>query len=292
MLKELLGNPSIKIYANAMFWFQVAGGKHPAGVCDSQDPETILKQIRMAKAIGVDGFIVDYYGNNPDQAAPTWQATRELMTLCEEEKFEFSIMLDSGIFKWQADTSATGIVQRNNILNSAMTYVVSEFMPSPAYSKIGGMPVVWEFGLRSNNIDMVAFTKAFPSVLMMYQDAVAAGANVGSYAWVNGFPNAGIAYLQNYLNIHAKDLTPVVPCLFWQFDDHDPKAPANSIWGGPARLIDAQWGDTLTGCVNAVKSALVNVKNIPAVQLCTWNDYDERTYFEPIAKALTGTKLL
>jgi hypothetical protein len=292
MLKELLGNPPIKIYANWMGWFISTGGKHPAGVCQSDDPSTVRKQIRMAKAIGVDGFIVDWYGNNPDQAAPTNQATMELMVLCEEENFEFSIMLDSGIFKWQADASTTGVIQRNNILNTAMNYVSSKFMTSPAYSKIGGLPVVWEFGLRSNSIDMTAFTKAFPNVLMMYQDTLAAGANAGSYAWVNGFPNAGVQYLQNYMSAHAKDLTPVVPCLFWQFDDHDPKAPANSIWGGPARLIDAQWGDTLTGCVNAVRTALATAKNIPAVQLCTWNDYDERTYFEPIAKALTGTKLL
>lgn len=292
MIKELIGSQTTKIYANWMGWFLASGGKHPAGVCQSDDPSVIRKQIRMAKNIGVDGFIVDWYGSNPDQAPPTNQATMELMVLCEEEGFEFSIMLDSGIFKWQADTSAAGVVNRNSILNAAMNYVVSEFMQSPAYSKINGMPVVWEFGLRSNSIDMLDFTKAFPNVLMMYQDSVSVGANVGSFAWVNGFPNAGVQYLQNYLNTHAADTTPVVPCLFWQFDDHDPKVPANSIWGGPARLIDAQWGDTLTGCCQAVKQALNKVKNIPAVQLCTWNDYDERTYFEPIAKALTGTKLL
>jgi hypothetical protein len=292
MIKELIGSTTTKVYANWMGWFQVAGGKHPAGVCDSQDPSTIRKQIQMAKKIGVDGFIVDYYGDNPDQASPTLQATKELMVICEYEGFEFSIMLDSGIFKWQADASAAGAIQRNAILTAAMNYVESEFIASPAYSKINNLPVVWEFGLRSNSIDMTAFTKMFSNVLLMYQDSVSVGANVGSFAWVNGFPNAGVQYLQNYLNTHAGDTTPVVPCLFWQFDDHDPKAPANSIWGGPARMIDAQWGDTFTGCTQAVKTALNKVKNIPAVQLCTWNDYDERTYFEPMAKGITGTMLL
>jgi hypothetical protein len=292
MIKELLGSPATKVYANWMGWFQANGGKHIAGVCQSDDPRTIRKQIRMAKAIGVDGFVADWYGYNPDQSAPSNQATLELMTLCEEEGFEFSIMLDSGIFKWRADMSAAGVVSRNAMLKEAMTYVQNNFMVSPAYSKINGLPAVWEFGLRDNGIDMAAFTAAFPNQMMMYQNSIGAGPSVGSFAWVAGFPNAGIPYLANYLSTHAADPGPVVPCLFWQFDDHDPKTPANSIWGGPARLIAPAFGDTVTGCIGLVKMFLQNAKNAPAVQLCTWNDYEERTAFEPIAKALTGTTLL
>ena len=291
MIKELLNSQNVKVYANWMGWFQLNGGKHIAGICQSDDPRTVRAQIRMAKALGIDGFVVDWYGYNPDQSAPSNQATLELMVACEEEGFEFSIMLDSGIFKWQADMSAAGLVTRNSILQAAMAYAQNTFLASPAYSQINGVPVVWEFGLRENGINMAALTGAFPGLLWLFQNSIglgAAGAALGSFAWVAGFPDAGLQYLGNYLSTHHSDLTPVVPCLFWQFDDHDPNAPANSVWGGPARLIGHHWGATFTGCVALVKAALAQSKNIPAVQLCTWNDYEERTCFEPFARGVSG----
>lgn len=272
--------PSTKILANWMGWFQKTGGKHVAGVCQSDDPRTVRNQIAMAKQVGIDGFVVDWYGPNDN---PSHQATLELMVASESlvNPFEFSIMLDSGIFKW----ASTDPVVRLQILHSTIDYALSNLAVSPAYTLLNGKPLFWEFGLRENGIDIAALAKAYPQIALVSQNNMPApGALDGTYAWVNGFPDNGVGYLAGYLASNPGGVK--IPCLFWQFDDHDPKAPANSIWGGPARFISPRNGDMWTDAVKMVAAT-----NPTILQVCTWNDYEEDTGIEKIVKALTGTKL-
>lgn len=276
-LKQSFGS-STKILANWMGWFQKAGGKHIAGVCESQDPRTVRNQIYAAKAIGIDGFVVDWYGNNDN---PTNQATLELMVSAESVGFEFSIMLDSGIYKWVSTDPAV----RLQTLHTAIDYALQNFTGSPEYTYLNAKPLFWEFGLRETGIDVAALAKAYPQIALVSQNTQPGpGAVDGTYAWVNGFPDKGIEYLAGYLNSSPGGVK--IPCLFWQFDDHDPKNPANSVWGGPARLISPRNGDTWNDTVKMVAATSPNI-----VQICTWNDYEERTAIEPVAKAITGTQL-
>ena len=273
--------PNTKILANWMGWFQQAGGKHIAGVCESIDPRTVRAQIQMAKAFGIDGFVVDWYGPTDN---PTNEATLELMTAAEADgAFELSIMLDSGIFKWFSTDPAS----RQQKLYDSIVYAIANFTNSPCYTRLNNFPLFWEFGLRENGIDLAALATRFPNLPLLCQNSIPTGApQTGTYAWVNGFPDAGAAYLGGYLS-RAQASGIKVPCLFWQFDDHDPKTPANSIWGGPARSISPRNGDMWTDCVQMIKAA----GQFPMAQICTWNDYEERTAIEPIVKALTATKL-
>lgn len=273
--------PNTKILANWMGWFQQAGGKHIAGVCESIDPRTVRAQIQMAKAVGIDGFVVDWYGPNDN---PTNEATLELMTAAEADgQFEFSIMLDSGIFKWASTDPAV----RQQKLYDAITYAITNFGQSPRYTSLNNLPLFWEFGLRDNGMNPSLLTSRFPNLPLLYQDSIPMGAlSTGTFAWVNGFPDSVATYLNGYLS-RVQPSGIKVPCVFWQFDDHDPKAPANSVWGGPARLISPRNGDMWTDCVQMIRAA----GPFPIVQVCTWNDYEERTAIEPIVKALTATKL-
>lgn len=262
-----------------MGWFQKAGGKHIAGVCESQDPRTVRNQIQMAKAVGVDGFVVDWYGPNDN---PSHQTTLELMVAAESRNdFEFSMMLDSGIYKWQSTDPAV----RLQILRASIDYALANFTTSPMYTKLNKKPLFWEFGLRETGIDIAALANLYPQIALVSQNTQPTpGVLDGTYAWVNGFPDKGVDYLAGYLASNPGGVK--IPCLFWQFDDHDPKAPANSVWGGPARFISPRNGDMWSDAVNMVAAT-----NPAVVQICTWNDYEERTAIEPIVKALTGTKL-
>jgi len=298
ILKALINSPSTKIYANYMGWFKLIGGKHRAGIYDSDNPRVIVHQIRNAKAIGIDGFIIDYYGPSDN---PTHQASLELMMLCEEEDFEFSIMPDAGIFKYAADMSPAGLALRAETLKTTLKYIFHIFMASPKYSVIAGSKPLWEFGLAAAGIVMSDLVQYLPAgVTLMYQNDVGPGANVGSYAWVAGFPDAGIPYLTDYCARHAADLTPVVPCLFWRFNDTAPPLPlalpvlktaavAQSVWGGPARSIDAMLGATFSSTVNICRAYVARAGvNCPAVQICTYNDYEEGTEVETIIDAILG----
>lgn len=279
MIKDLLKQKDIKVYANWMGWFVPAGGNnHAAGVCQSDDPETVRKQIKMAQALGIDGFVVDWYGT---ASQPSHEATEILAELCGYENFEFSIMLDAGIYKWASPSPAV----RSQVLQGAVNVALKYFTPSPSYSKINGQPVFWEFGWRGNP---VATAPSLGNAILLSQDSIMAPA-AGTFSWVNGFPpNDPMKYVSGYL---ARADALQVPCLFYQFDDHNPADPAHSIWdaAAPARFIDAKFGDIWTGCIEAINAT---GKSYPAVQICTWNDYDERTCIEPFAKALTGARLL
>jgi hypothetical protein len=282
MINDQLKNPT-KLYANWMGWFTKTGGKHLNTVCQSDDPETVRKQVKMAQALGLDGFVVDWYGND-DQ--PSAEATKILAEICRYENFEFSIMLDSGLFKWKAADTPT----RTQILQDAVNWVMANYATLPNYSKINGRPLLWEFGWRGNGIVVLP---QMGNALLLSQDS-SMGADDATFAWVR-VPDNGGAYLKSYL---AKSTAIQVPAIWWQFDDHDPKNPALSIWSPPtptptnpaqpARFIDHLYGETFISCIEAINAT---GKTYPAVQIVTWNDYEERTCMEPLAKALTGTRL-
>jgi hypothetical protein len=78
--------------------------------------------------------------------------------------------------------------------------------------------------------------------------------------------------------------------MFFGFDDHDPDNPSDSIWGGPARKIDYRDGRVWAENFAAIKASHAT-ENFPFIQVCTWNDYDERTSIEPLAISQTGLAL-
>lgn len=269
----------IKLYANWMGWFNGSDGKkHAANVCQSDDPRTINSQVQAAHAVGIDGFVVDWYGGVTDYALPTNKATLLLASACESFGMEFSIMLDSGAFKWTSDKKAA--------FASALSYVKTKYFPMANYSKLNGKPLLWEFGWTQNGVDIVGTAKANPDIAIVAQNASPAGA-AGSYAWVNGFgtPNAPKDYMDYYLG--RKDPV-MIPCLFDGFDDHDPVKTMQSRWGGPARSIAyGQW----QMCIDEINKAIAAGKKFPAIQICTWNDYDERTQIESQCLNLEGLRL-
>lgn len=272
--------PGTKLLANYMGWFNGADGKkHAANVCQSDDPRTIRAQVLAAHAIGIDGFVVDWYGSDAaDFAKPTNAATLLLAAACNQVGMEFSIMIDSGTFKWAADKKAA--------LAAGMNYVRQKYFAMPNYSRINGKPIIWEFSWANAKMDVSAFAKNNPDVLMLTQTQTAPGCG-GSYGWVKGFgaPDAPQQYMEFYL---GKKDTLQIPCLFDGFDDHDPIKTVESRWGGPARKIAyGQW----QMCIDEINKAAAIGKTFPAVQICTWNDWDERTQIESQALTLEGMRL-
>jgi len=272
--------PGIKIDANWMGWFRGADGKnHAANVCQSDDPRTIRNQVLAASSIGIDSFVVDWYGGGvSDRANPTDNATLLLAPACAQVGMEFSIMLDKGAFKNSPN--------KLTALNTAMQYVRAKYFTQPNYTKLNGKFLLWEFGWKENGIDISSWAKANPDVALVSQNNCPIGAT-GSYAWVNGFaPNSSP---QNYMDFYLKRNDPeMIPCIFDGFDDHDPINTTQSRWGGPARHIPyGQW----QVCIDAINKAIASGKKFKRIQICTWNDYDERTQIESQALALEGLRL-
>lgn len=267
--------------ANWMGWFEGATGvKHLGGVCKSDDPRTIKAQVDMMQAVGIDGAIIDWYGPNDN---PTNQASLMLMTELERRGMKFSIMLDSGIVKW-----LPAGVDRNAAMVNAINYCKANFVASPAYVQWQGKPLFFEFGTRVAGVglDVAGLVAKFPELVLAFQDHVLSPGDT-TFAWVNGFPNNGLGYLKNYLD--AADPANSIPCVFMGFDDHKASDPTQSVWGGPARFIDTNYGNTWRGCFELINAKYTTAPKI--IQVATWNDYEERTAIEPIIRGITGTKL-
>lgn len=268
-----------KIFANWMGWFNGSDGKkHAANVCQSDDARTVRNQVLAAHSVGIDGFVVDWYGATPDYAQPTDKATQLLAASCNALGMEFSIMLDAGTFKWASD--------KNKSLAAAMSYVRQKYFTQPNYTKITGKPVLWEFGWGNARMDVSAFARNNPDISVLSQTSTMPNC-VGSFGWVNGFGSADAPrkYMEFYL---GKNDALQIPCIFDGFDDHDPVKTAQSRWGGPARTIHyGQW----QMCIDEIKKAVAAGKNFPAIQICTWNDYDERTQVESEVLGLEGMRL-
>lgn len=272
--------PGVQVLANCQGWFNGADGrKHLAGVCQSDDPRTVHNQVLTAHSVGIDGFVVDWYGATPDYASPTDRFTQLLFQETAKLGMTVSIMVDSGTFKWSS-------LDHKSVLNSALSYVRQKYLPLPNYTAVNNKPLLWEFGWAEHGINIPVVAKANPDLALMTQSRMAGGD--GTYGWVNGFPPSSP---QQYVHRYLAQNDPIqVPCIFDGFDDHNPD-PAHiheSRWGGAARSIPyGQW----QMCLDEINAVWSSGKRFGAVQICTWNDYDERTEMESRFLALSGLKL-
>lgn len=231
----------------------------------SDDPAVVKRQLTHAKAVGIGGFTIDWYGNTPDYAAPTNAATLLLMKECELQNMEFSIMLDAGAWKW--DSAEKPMVR----LQKTLDYAKKTLMPSPAYSRITGKPVVWEFGWRGSGIDPSAVAKANPDLLIFLESSSVAGVP-NTFSWINGFPpDKWQTHLSSFL---ARKDAIQVPHVFYGFDDS--KAPWTKH-----RIIPGSWSNWAE-CLSMIKASN---KQFPYGQIVTFNDYDEGSRVEPLIEA-------
>jgi len=241
--------PKPKVLAAWQGWFRQAGGQgHISGIYNSDDPAVIKDQVQTAKAIGVDGFVADWYGS-PDTSTPTNAATLALMKECERSGFEFSIMPEG----------------RLKPFASQLQYIRDNFLKSPAYSKLNGKPLIWEFGFKENHIDISQIALANPDLLFLCQTNPSPPGAPDTYAWVNMWPGYPAQFIS----------TCTIPCAYAHFDD------SLASWGS-GRKIPSNNGQTWQTCINLINSRKIAT---PYVLICTWNDYEEGTAIEKEVKA-------
>ncbi len=108
----------------------------------SDDPPQARRTFADMRSHGVDGLIVDWYGEGHfvDKA---WKAS--MPVLAEYPALTFSIMIDSGTFKFNAckDCDLTQTILHH------LDYAVEHYLSSRQYLRYNGRPVVFEFGMEA-----------------------------------------------------------------------------------------------------------------------------------------------
>lgn len=258
-----------KILAQFLLWF--GQSNHMSVGYKSSDPGQVQRQITDMISRGIDGVIVDWYGPNNviDQATQ--------MVMHEAEKhagFSFAIMIDAG-----AIANACSNCSEQEALTSLLQYVEKNYFPSPAYLTLQGQPVVTNFNIdRQNSLDWQKANSALqtpPRFLFQDSDGFKHSMSDGSYSWVMPqSSNYGFDYLTSFYQTGMGFANlETMGAVYKGFND------ALASWGS-GRYMNQQCGQTWLQTFSKINSMYNQGRQLPYLQLVTWNDYEEGTEME------------
>jgi hypothetical protein len=266
----LYSGATTKVFAHLMLWF--GQSNHMNVGYSSTDPAQVQRQITDMISRGIDGVVIDWYGPNNFVD----QATQAVMHEAEKHSgFTFAIMIDAGAI---AQNPCSGCSSQQSLIN-LLQYVEQKYFVSNAYFKIGGQPVVTNFNVdRSYSIDWVAVNAAVsihPRFLFQDNDGFSHSMSDGSYSWVMpGDSSYGLSYLSNFYGTGLSfPNTETVGAAYKGFND------SLASWG-QRRVMGQQCGQTWLQTFSQANSLYNSGKQLPYLQLLTWNDYEEGTEIE------------
>ena len=250
----------------------------------SHDPATLRKQIRDAKAMGITGFAVDWYGYREPFIDKSYAL---LQGIAGEENFHIAMMYDES----NDDEGATdGALEDFKLFNK--TYLAAGAAGRQAYLTLNGRPVIFIFpkGFHTDwNIVRAEVNKWSPAPLLIDEYPTPgkdAAAIDGFYAWVQpgekGWAADGSNWGEPYLKSFYQTMENQYPDKVtvggaWaSFDD------SRASWG-LNRHINPRCGQTYTDTLGLARVNSIQEHTIPFVLVETWNDYEEGT---PVEKGI------
>lgn len=297
-----------KIYAHVEPWW--GSGSHASIGYSSQDPAQVHRQVQDMVSRGIDGAVVDWYGPG------SYEDTGVKLLLSEAEatpNFGVIVEIDVGAIHWHScypTCSATTAVV--NLFTQANT----EFFSSPAIVRFNSRPVLMEFGFETltlpagaaagwNVVDWAAVQTQVPgnpALLHRNLGGYAKAQSTGAFTWMDpetlanfttGFDDTSDLnwFYSNTLSSYS---TMAAYGATWKgFDD---TIASWSPTGG--RHIDQSCGQTWLNTFDTINKYYSPTNQLAALQLVTWNDYEEGTEVETgidncmaITPALSGTQL-
>ena len=266
----LYSGADTKVYAHLLLWF--GGSNHMNVGYNSNDAVQVHRQITDMISRGIQGVIIDWYGPNNSID----QATKLVMTEAETHPgFTFAIMIDQGAIEWD---SCSGCSPQQALIQQ-LQYIEQTYFPSSAYMKWQGRPVVTNFNIDlsySVSWDTVsAALSSQPVFLFQNNTGFSHALSSGSYSWV--MPTAtdyGLNYLTSFYDAGMPlENEQTVGASYKGFND------TLASWGSN-RIVSQQCGQTWLQTFSEVNGLYNSGKQLAALQLVTWNDYEEGTEIE------------
>jgi hypothetical protein len=254
--------------------------KHISVGYSSQDRGVIDDQIRKAKAMGISGFVVDWYGDREpfiDRSYALMQAA------AEKDNFHVAMMYDET--EHEEDATDEAIADFTMFHD---TYLSSHSPGHEQYLTYEGRPMIFIFptGRHTdwNRVRaMLSRWSAPPLLIFENLPGEYASAFDGFYAWVQpgekGWAadgsNWGEQYLSDfYQTMHAKYFDKIIVGGAWSsFDD------SKASWGLNRRM-SAQCGQTFANTYNLWHKYFTTDDPPPFILIETWNDHEEGTAVE------------
>ncbi|HEY6273425.1 MAG TPA: hypothetical protein VIX19_15710, partial [Terriglobales bacterium] len=261
------------VLASWLPWF--GGASHMNVGYNSDDPAQVHRQVVDMVSRGINGVVIDWFGPNVAILSPA-----SLLMQKEAEAhpgFQFAIMEDSGALFNAAVANGCDVTSQ---LISDLTFINSTFVPSPAYLKIGGQPVIFTFGITQFFIDWKRVLASMPAgELLVFRgpEGMTQSFAGGSFQWIDinttdAF-NQELAAEDAFYTAAKASRRPAIGSTYKGFDD--PLA----MWG-TNRQIHQQCGTTWVNTFHEIGKFYSAGDQLPALQIVTWNDYEEGSEIE------------
>lgn len=267
----LYSGSNTKVLAQLLLWF--GQSNHMNVGYNSNDPTQVKRQIEDMISRGIDGVIVDWYGPNNNAVD---QATQLVMHEAEKHSgFSFAIMIDAGAIR---ENSCNGCSPQQVLVN-LLQYVEKNYFPSSAYLNIGGQPIVTNFNIDYQySVDWGqanAQLQTPPRYIFQDNGGFSHVMSDGSYSWVMPWASDyGLGYLTSFYDTGlAFAQKQTMGAAYKGFNDK------LASWGS-GRFMDQQCGKTWLQTFSQANSLYNSGKQLPYLQVVTWNDYEEGTEIE------------
>ena len=272
----LYNGSTTAMYAHFMPWFGVS--YHMDIGYNSDDPAQVKAQVTDMISRGISGVIIDWYvPGNTHHNGTTLYMMQEAQS--RNGAFQFAIMEDAGAIKNCANTAGCDITAA---LISDLNYITQTFVPSPAYMRWNGNPVIFYFGVESYSIDWTRVrANTASSLKFVFQNTggFTRTYSDGGFSWVQpGDVTAtdpmSLSYLTSFYQSAQQHPTKLpVGTSYKGFDDTLASWTAN-------RHMQQQCGQTWLTTFNKANSMWSTADQLAWFQLVTWNDYEEGTEIE------------
>ena len=277
-----------KVFAHLVLWF--GQPNHMNVGYSSTDPAQVKRQISDMISRGIDGVVMVWYGpdNDIDRAAKLVMSEAE-----NHPGFTFTIMIDNGAIRWDSCAGCNP----QQAFTQDLQYVEQTFIPSPAYLRVNGHPVITNFDVDLYyKIDWSAARAALATdPLFLFQNSggfshVLSG---GAFSWdIPTTTDYGMSYLTSfYKSGLALSNQETWGASYKGFND------TLASWG-LNRTMAQQCGQTWLQTFSKINSLYDSTHQLPVLQLVTWNDYEEGTEIESgidncvnISATLSGNSL-
>jgi hypothetical protein len=276
----LYSGSTTRIYAALSGWF--GEETHMDVGYRSDDPQQVRRQVEDMQSRGIQGAVLDWFGPNE----PVINGTALLLRSEAEGHpgFEFSIMEDAGALFNVARANGCDVTSQ---LISDLNYVNSQFASSTAYTRFNGRPVIFFFGVDAYYIDwnrVLASVANNPLFLFRGVDGLTRADSAGGFQWqdISADP------------FHPASPDPFDPALGPQRSFYTSAKSSGRLAVGSAykgfndslapwgidRFVHQRCGQTWLDTFAEVGKFYSSSNQLPALQLVTWNDYDEGSAME------------
>jgi hypothetical protein len=243
----------------------------------SNSAEQVHAQVQDMMSRGIAGAIANWHGlANSSSEAATQLIRKEAESSAGQ--FKFAVMEDKASLGAAAVNNGCDVTDQ---LISDLNYIASQYESSPAYITVEGRPVVYFFDVDAFYIDwarVLSSVTGNPLVLIRGASGFTRNTADGGYSWV------GIQHADPFdpeLSLQAS---------FFQAAQQAPQRLAIgtafkgfndtlAAWG-TNRVIDQDCGETWLQSFREIGKFYSSGNQLPALQVVTWNDYEEGTSIE------------